>query len=213
MHPSLQHGSHVTALSSLCLLAGCAQLSTGAVTAAADKNAAVAVYAVGAGGAPVRDAVVTLLPLQGGGTTPTTPAVIDLFDKQFEPRVLPVTAGSSVTFKNLDGMGHQVYSFSAAKPFSLKLAPGESATLADLGKPGVVVLGCKIHNEMIGYLYVTDAPYYGKTDSNGYLRIGGIAPGSYRLGLWRAEVEQETRALERTVTLRTGEEQVIRLRL
>lgn len=212
MHPSVQHSNRVTALSSLCLLAGCAQLSTGAVTAAADKNAAVAVYAVSAGGAPVRDAVVTLLPLQGGGA-PAAPVVIDLFDKRFEPKVLVLTAGSSVTFKNLDGMGHQVYSFSAAKPFSLKLAPGESATLANLGKPGVVVLGCKIHNEMIGYLYVTDAPYYGKTDSNGYLRLGGLAPGSYRLGLWRAEVEQETRALERSVTLRTGEEQVVRLRL
>lgn len=174
-----------------------------------------AVYAVGARGAPVRDAVVTLLPLQGAGsaTVDAAPAVVDLIDRQFEPRVLPVRRGSSVTFKNLDGVDHQLYSFSSPKAFSLKLAVGESGSVPDFGKPGAVILGCKIHNEMVGYLYVTDAPYFGKTDSNGYVRLSGLAPGAYRLGLWRADVEQAGGALERSLTLRAGEEQVVNLRL
>ena len=89
MLPSLQHRSRVTALSSLCFLAGCAQITPlpgGAP--AASKDTAVVVYAAGTGGAPVRDAVVTLTPSQAS-TAPDpggAPAVIDLIDKQFEPR-------------------------------------------------------------------------------------------------------------------------------
>jgi len=204
----------------MCLLAGCAQLSStqpAAASSTGSNTAAVAVYAVGAGGVPVRDAVVTLRPAHATGSaltaTEAVPVVVDLIDKQFEPRIVPVRSGSSVTFKNLDDVGHQVYSFSASKAFSIKLASGESSSVPDFGKPGVVILGCKIHNEMIGYLYVTDAPYFGKTDSNGFMRIAGVAPGDYRLGVWRAAVEQDAPALQRSVTLRADEEQVIRLRL
>ena len=39
---------------------------------------------------------------------------------------------------------------------------------------GVVTLGCNIHDDMLAYLLVTDAPYFGRTDAQGSL-VGGRA--------------------------------------
>ena len=190
------------------VLAGCAPMAKPA------GSAALVVYVTKGNGAPARDAVVYLLPAEHAGIPPgptPQPAVMDLVERQFAPRVLPVAAGTAVTFRNLDDVGHDVYSFSATGPLSLQLSPGVARTTASLSRPGPVTLGCKIHNEMIGYLYVTDAPYFGKTDGDGYLRLAGIPPGAYQLGIWWAgETEGHH---ERSVTLRPDMDQLVRIRL
>ena len=70
-------------------------------------------------------------------------------------------------FPNNDTVSHQVYSFSAAKRFQLPLYKGEVHPPVTFDRPGLVVLGCNIHDVMVGYIYVTDAPYFGKTDREG----------------------------------------------
>ena len=54
--------------------------------------------------------------------------VIDQLDKRFVPRVSVVRTGTAITFPNSDRIRHQVYSFSAAKTFSLKLYAGAPQT-------------------------------------------------------------------------------------
>jgi hypothetical protein len=34
-------------------------------------------------------------------------------------------------------------------------------------KPGVVVLGCNIHDSMVAWLLVVDTPYFARPDQNG----------------------------------------------
>jgi hypothetical protein len=46
-------------------------------------------------------------------------------------------------------------------------------------RPGVVVLGCNIHDWMLGYIYVADTPYFGKTDADGGVRIEPFPAGNY----------------------------------
>ncbi len=84
------------------------------------------------------------------------PLVMDQVNRQFKPQVLVVQAGSSVTFPNSDNIRHHVYSFSAAKPFEIKLYKGVPARPVTFPKSGVVELGCNIHDQMIGYIYVAD---------------------------------------------------------
>ena len=88
---------------------------------------------------------------------------MDQRGSQFVPHVLPVQAGTSVTFPNSDQIRHQVYSFSASKRFELPLYAGTSASPIRFDQPGIVVLGCNIHDWMIGYVVVLDTPYFGKT--------------------------------------------------
>lgn len=74
-------------------------------------------------GKPLADAVVTLK-----GPTDPSPAVLkaamDQRDQEFAPHVLAVHTGTQVKFPNSDNIRHQVYSFSPAKRFELRLYEG-----------------------------------------------------------------------------------------
>jgi plastocyanin len=83
--------------------------------------------------------------------------------KQFVPEVLVVPVGSEVRFPNHDTVRHHVYSFSPAKKFELKLYTGTPANPVLFDRPGVVVLGCNIHDQMVGWILVVDTPYYAQT--------------------------------------------------
>lgn len=82
-------------------------------------------------------------------------AVMDQINKQFKPRVLTIQQGQQVAFPNSDDIRHHVYSFSSTKAFEIKLFKGKLSSPITFDKPGIVVLGCNIHDQMIGYIYVT----------------------------------------------------------
>ena len=116
-------------------------------------------------GKPLADAVVVAVPVDGNLRLPAKPRddTVDQVDKQFAPKVTAVAVGTSVFFPNNDNVRHQVYSFSPAKRFELPLYAGVPAQPVVFDKPGVVVLGCNIHDWMVGYIYVSESPYFAKT--------------------------------------------------
>lgn len=196
-------------------LAACAQVTpVSVVPAPTPGTAAVAVYATGSDDAPLRDALIYLHPLDALAATPQpAPAVLDIMARQFEPMVLPVPAGATVTFHNLDDVDHDLYSFSQTRPFSLHLVAHSGDAPLVFAHPGLVTLGCKVHNWMLGYIYVMDTPYYGKTDDHGYLRLAGLPPGRYTLGLWQARAPDHDEPHLRALTLAAGSEQAVLLHL
>jgi plastocyanin len=136
-------------------------------------------------GRGVGEAVVTVMPLEQRRSGPVAAkAAMDQRNLAFVPRVIVVAAGTSVEFPNNDTVSHQVYSFSAAKKFQLPLYKGELHTPVKFEREGLVVLGCNIHDEMVGYIYVTEAPYFGKTDGSGALELAGMSAGDYRVTVW-----------------------------
>jgi hypothetical protein len=107
--------------------------------------------------------------------------------KQFVPFVLPVQIGTTVEFPNRDTFRHQVYSFSPAKTFELKLygkdaAPAVNSVTFD--KEGAVALGCNIHDNMLAYIYVVGTPHFSATGSSGEGTIGQLPAGSYAVKVW-----------------------------
>ena len=106
--------------------------------------------------------------------------VVDQVDKQFVPKVQAVLVGTPVTFPNNDNVRHQVYSFSPAKRFELPLYAGVPAQPIVFDKPGVVVLGCNIHDWMVGYIYVSESPYFAKTGKDGKAVLADLPPRSLR---------------------------------
>ncbi|MDG1582635.1 methylamine utilization protein [Pseudomonas sp. GOM6] len=136
-------------------------------------------------GQPLGNAVLTLR-----GDAPaaaSTDAVVDQRDKQFLPRVLAVRTGTTVSFPNSDNIRHHVYSFSPAKRFELRLYQGTPSEPVVFDKPGLVVLGCNIHDWMLGYVYVTDDPWFGVSDENGRIRLE-LPAGTYQATLWHPQV-------------------------
>jgi plastocyanin len=137
-------------------------------------------------GRPVADAVVVATPLQGApaATHPPAREIVDQVGQEFVPHVKPILVGSAVFFPNKDNVRHQVYSFSPAKRFELPLYAGTPAKPVVFDKPGVVVLGCNIHDWMIGYIYVSESPYFAKTGADGTAKLSDLPPQSYQVRVW-----------------------------
>lgn len=138
---------------------------------------------------PVSDAVITL---QGpvGAPVGTLKANMDQREQKFAPHVLAVHTGTQVRFPNSDNIRHQVYSFSTAKRFELRLYEGTPTDPLLFDKPGVVVLGCNIHDWMLGYIYVTDDPRFGVSDAQGRVRLDDLPAGAYHVTLWHPQLAQ-----------------------
>jgi plastocyanin len=126
---------------------------------------------------------------------------VDQVDKQFVPYVKPVFLGSKVRFPNSDHIRHQVYSFSPAKVFELPLYAGTDAPPVVFDKPGVVVLGCNIHDWMVGYIYVSETPFFAKTEAAGTAAIADLPPGDYTVRVWHPGMEGGENSTLRQVTL------------
>jgi plastocyanin len=126
--------------------------------------------------------------LQGpaGGVAAPGKAVMDQQEMRFVPSVLAVRTGTSVTFPNRDDIRHQVYSFSPTKRFELRLYQGTPSEPVVFDKPGLVVLGCNIHDWMVGYIYVTDDPWFAVSDAQGKVSFDDLPAGDYRVTLWHS---------------------------
>ena len=138
-------------------------------------------------GQPLANAVLTL---QGspGSAQPAAPGVMDQRAQQFMPHVLAVRTGVAVSFPNSDDIRHHVYSFSPAKRFELRLYKGTPSEPVLFDTPGVVALGCNIHDWMLGYVYVTDDPWFAVSDEQGRVQLDGLPAGRYQVSLWHPQL-------------------------
>lgn len=141
--------------------------------------------------AAVADAVVYAIPEARSQASPSRrAAVIDQKNRMFVPHVLPIQTGTAVTFPNSDNVRHQVYSFSPAKKFQLPLYAGTPSDPVVFDKPGVVAIGCNIHDQMSAFLVVVDTPYFALTE-NGRAELSGLPEGKYEVRVWREGMRNE----------------------
>jgi plastocyanin len=149
--------------------------------------ASIEVIVRNASGVPVADAVVYALPGSGVDEKGSRAAAIEQIDREFVPYVSVIQTGTSVSFPNRDSIMHHVYSFSPAKPFEIKLYTGKSPGQILFDKPGVVTLGCNIHDWMIGYILVVATPHFAKTGPTGNALLRDLPAGSYELNAWHPQ--------------------------
>lgn len=136
-------------------------------------------------GEPIERVAVKLTPPEGAPRARAAePAVMDQREQRFDPHMLIVEAGTPVLFPNSDDVSHHVYSFSEAKRFELGLYKGNAYPPVVFDSPGIVVLGCNIHDGMLGYIVVVATPYFALTDARGVARIDAVPAGDYTLEIW-----------------------------
>lgn len=156
-------------------------------------------------GKPLADAVASLRPASGlallaaAGTT----AVMDQRNLQFAPHVLVIQAGTRVSMPNSDHVRHHVYSFSPPKHFELRLYKNRPGDPGEFSIPGIVSLGCNIHDWMLGYIVVVGTPYFAKSDETGALTIAKVPAGDYLLDIWQPRLAGPARSAE-PLTLAAG---------
>ena len=201
-------GPAVARLAPLTLLA---LLTPWAPLAAVAANLNVTVYTPDGHAAP--GIVITVRPLDGAAH-PAAPvrAVMDQVDRAFKPELLVIPVGSTVEFPNSDAVSHQIYSFSSAKRFQLPLYRGKPYPPVHFDQPGVVTLGCNIHDEMLGYLLVTDAPWFGRTGPAGGWSAE-VPRGRYRVVLWHPRLREGDDELGRELAVGESDHAELTVRL
>ena len=148
--------------------------------------APLAVRVVDASGRPVRDAVVRLYPHGPAARAPRSGGrfVVSQKNLQFQPFLTVIPPGSDVSFPNLDPTKHHVYSFSSAKKFELKLFAKDQSRTVHFDKPGVVAVGCNIHDAMSAFILVTDTAWTARTNAQGFVAFGDAPNAPGRLSVW-----------------------------
>ncbi len=139
-------------------------------------------------GKPLPGAVVTIETPKAPGVTVRGPYMIEQRDIAFQPHVLIVPVGATVGFPNRDRVRHHVYSFSKARKFDLKLYGQEESRTVLFDRPGVVPLGCNIHDSMSGFVFVTATPFAELTDQAGHVSIIGVPPGTATVRVWHPSI-------------------------
>ena len=121
--------------------------------------------------------------------------------RKFIPLVSVIQVGTSVSIPNNDTVRHHVYSFSPAKVFDIKLYSGQPANPIVFDKPGTVILGCNIHDQMLAYIQVVPTPWFAKTDASGTAVIESIPAGKYQLKAWHYGLPPTAPIPEQAVTV------------
>jgi len=159
------------------------------------------VIVVDPSGTPVPE-VVVFVEQDGAKPRSAAPAsaVMDQRDKQFVPHVLVVQKGASVLFPNSDTIGHHVYSFSKPNNFVLPLYTGDPHDPVTFDHDGVVMLGCNIHDHMLGYIVVVDTDVFELTDESGsvLLNIADSTTG-YSVNIWSPRIRDGKQELIKRV--------------
>ena len=212
MRTSLSPRTAAAAL--LAAAAGLAASFGGAVAVTAATPAALRVQVVDVDGLPVREAVVEI----HAGKRPAGPIRFPWKmgmaqkNQQFTPGTLIVARGSTVAFPNLDNVRHSIYSFSKPARFEIELYGRDQTRTHTFAVAGSVKLGCNIHEQMRGYIRVTDTPFAGKTDHNGYVTLTGMAGGAARLTVWHPALRAPANESSSSITV-TGGNQTHKLQL
>lgn len=161
-------------------------------------------------GRPVADAVVVAVPRTPVPAPPRPAAAVEVSQKsqEFVPFVTAIPVGTAVQFPNQDTVRHHVYSFSAPKQFEIKLYAGVPEKPVLFDKPGVVTLGCNIHDWMLAYIYVADTPFVAVTDASGKASLADLPGGRYALRVWHPGLVGNETDTQREIEMPAGKTSV-----
>ncbi len=156
-----------------------------------------------AAGQPIPNAVVVSRPASGvpAPARATETYQVTQSDIRFTPSVIIVPVGAEVLFPNRDKVRHHVYSFSPAKRFELKLYGKDESRRITFDQPGVVSLGCNIHDQMVGFAYVTNTPYAMKTGANGEAVLEGVPAGAGMVTVWHPFLRGRNNEMAQSLTI------------
>lgn len=170
----------------------------------AAQAATVSIDVRGADGRPLSGAVVSIETPRAAAPGPRGPYLVEQRDIQFQPRVLIVPVGATVGFPNRDRVRHHVYSFSKPKKFDLKLYGREDTRTVTFDKPGVVALGCNIHDTMGGFVFVSATPFAAQSDANGHVTMAGVPAGGATVRVWHPSIRAGGNTLSQPLAVAAG---------
>ncbi len=119
-------------------------------------------------------------------TPPPDSVVMDQKNLMFIPNVLPILAGTKVTFLNSDNVLHNVFTPSqCAGSFDLGTWPkGQSRSYVFTKPDCFSLILCNVHPQMQAWIVVLQNPYFTMVNKAGSFEIRDIPAGRYVLEAW-----------------------------
>ena len=141
--------------------------------------------------------------LEGPGLKPPAPSQGTLTQKnrRFEPEIVVVPVGSTVSFPNEDPIFHNVFSLSKVKPFDLGYYPAGETRSVKFDKPGIVQVYCHIHSDMSAAIVVLPTAFWTRPADSGQFSLTRVPPGDYDLVAWH----RSAGFFRRHITLNSGD--------
>jgi hypothetical protein len=122
-------------------------------------------------------------------------------NKSFQPPLLVVPLGSTVSFPNLDPFFHNVFSQFNGKRFDLGLYEAGGSRDVRFDHEGVSYLFCNIHPEMSAVVITMSTPWY-TISAGGAAVLHQVAPGEYEVHVWAENANaRQLEALTRRVRI------------
>jgi plastocyanin len=105
----------------------------------------------------------------------------------FVPHVLPVAAGATVEFPNLDPIFHNVFSVSPGKRFDLGKYPRGQSRRVRFDRPGLIQVYCDIHSNMAAFIVVLPNHAFAQPDGAGRFALPDLPAGEYVVNIWHPD--------------------------
>src|SRR5215510_3300165 len=124
----------------------------------------------------------TIVMLEGGKTPPLPPQTVTIEQRggRFEPGLVVVPIGSTVSFPNFDPIFHNVFSLSRAQSFDLGFYPKDRTKTVKFTRAGIVQVYCHIHASMYAAIVVTASPWFSKPSNDGIASFANVPAGHYK---------------------------------
>ena len=140
--------------------------------------------------------------LEGHSSNAAKPVRAELQQRgqRFDPQLLVIPAGSTVSFPNADPIFHNVFSLSGAKKFDLGYYPAGQTRIVKFDDPGVVQVYCHLHPNMYAAIVVVPNRWYTQPAEDGTFTLHDVPPGSYDLVAWHMSAGYFRRNVEVSAT-------------
>jgi plastocyanin len=132
---------------------------------------------------------------------PATGALMNQRGNTYLPHLLPILAGTKVTFQSEDPELHNVYARGTKKVLFNNAVLPHMKFERVFSEPGVVHLTCNVHKEMSAYVVILQNPYWTKSDRSGKFTIANLPPGTYTVRIWGEQLTDEQNARKFTFTV------------
>jgi plastocyanin len=121
---------------------------------------------------------------------PATPATIDQKGCWFNPRVLGIQVGQTLSVLNSDPVTHNIHPMAQInREWNHSQGAGDEPLARKFTKPEIMIrVKCNIHSWMHAFIGVLDHPYYAVSDSTGSFTIPNLPPGDYTLEAWHEKL-------------------------
>ena len=137
----------------------------------------------------LKDTIVYVKNVPGAKPAPKT-FEIDQKGMEFDPHIVLLTVGDTVKFHNHDKVDHSVLSPEGGYDLG---AWGTGQTKEYTFKAaGVFAQTCKLHPEMLAYVFVGQNRFAAFVDDKGAFSIAGVPAGTYELEIWNPKLKAAT---------------------